>query len=90
MGETKFCDHCERECKEILYDDSFSYPGTTRNRMETHHEYHPASDCCEASCTDGTFVMCKCGNEVELHPDTELELKQCKVCKRVGSWLTEY
>jgi len=85
-----FCSNCLKECTCILIDDSFSYPGITRNRMETHHEYHEGSDCCEAPCDDGIFVMCQCGNEIEISPEADLNFLQCDACKRAGKWMTEY
>ena len=87
-----FCSHCQKECTCVKYDDSFDYAGThcTHGIGGTQHEYHWASDCCDAECDDGRFVMCQCGNEIEISPEAELHKIKCDACKRTGKWLTEY
>ena len=89
----QFCNHCKKECEEITYDDSFNYSGThcTGGLDGTHHESHKASDCCDYTVEDdGIWVMCQCGEEREIHPDTEIEWLKCDACKRVGKWDKEY
>ena len=83
-----YCDHCKRETEELVYDDSFDYPTVTGTG--THHESHKASECCEEDVSEGIFVMCKCGEELEIHPDRELEWVVCPACKRMGKFSTEY
>ena len=72
----------------IKYDDSFDY--STVWGTVTHHSSHIATECCDDSASDGIWAMCQCGNEVSIHPDTDLNWLQCYACKRVGKWETDY
>ena len=88
-----YCDHCKRETEEVTVDASFDYAGThcTGGLPGTELVFFKASECCEEEgMSEGIFVMCKCGEELEIHPDRELEWVVCPACDRMGKFSTEY
>lgn len=81
MTENKFCNDCKKETKVVTIDAGI-YPG--------HTVLEDASSCCHTDFDDGVFVMCKCGNEIEIHPDMELHEVICAICKRTGCVTLDY
>jgi len=90
--DKKFCSHCNKPTYEKKYDDSFDYSGThcTHGKDGTHHDSHIASACCDEEINDGRFVICKCGNEIEVSVNQDLPFLSCKLCGRIGNWETDY
>ena len=46
-----YCSLCHEPCREVAYDDSFSYSYGSINGV--HKQYHMASDCCDAAVSEG-------------------------------------
>lgn len=84
----KFCDSCQEETNEITHDDSFTFPGVKGDQVQ--QDSHEGSDCCDDKCEDGIWIICKCGNEIEIHPEAELHEIPCKLCQRTGKWEKNY
>lgn len=86
----KICSHCHNKTNEITIDDSFDYAGThcTHGRAGTWHDSHQASECCEADVveSDSEIWTCKCGHEMEISNESEIEWVTCPKCHLWGHW----
>ena len=81
------CNDCGKTCDSVMVDQSFDYEGPFGRA--TQHEYEPGSDCCGTDYTDSKFFMCKCGHEIQGHPDY-MEDQICTACNRIGCWADNY
>ena len=81
--------HWEKESRHDEYQFSEDNPECW-GQPGTELVFFKASECCEEDVSEGVFVMCKCSEEVEVHPNTELEWLVCPACKRMGKFSTEY